>query len=171
MPDPQRDLLGSYLAECATTAPQFRWTPAANLHLTIRFMGQLELRFAEEIADRLIDSTPKSFDLKLGDTGVFKRGRLARVVWMGLRTGEAESRALASLVEGECVRAGLEPETRPYNPHLTLARARARDGATLPDLPGPPQLDPWRAEELVLYRSRLGRAGSVYEPLRRIRLG
>ncbi len=171
VPDAQRDLLGRYLAECAAKASQFRWAPAANLHLTLRFLGQLEQRVAEEIADHVTLGEPKSLELQLGDIGAFKRGRLARVVWMALRTGEAESAALASMVEAECVRSGLEPETRPYHPHLTLARARARDGAALPDLPSPPQLDPWRADEVVLYRSRPGRGGSVYEPLRRIRLG
>jgi len=68
------------------------------------------------------------------------------------------------------VRAGLEAEGRRYHAHLTLARARAREGASLPPLPEPPALDSWTATELVLYRSRLGRAGSVYEELRRIRL-
>src|SRR5207237_797769 len=111
------------------------------------------------------------FDLKLGGVGTFKRGRLVRVVWMGLSVGDAESSSLAALVESECVRAGLEAESRRYEPHLTLARARARDGAELPDLPAPPELDAWRASDLVLYRSRLGRSGSVYEPLRSIRLG
>lgn len=112
----------------------------------------------------------RSFELRLGDVGSFKRGRMARVVWLGLGSGQEEIAALASQVEAECARAGLEPESRPYHAHLTLSRARARDGAPLPELPVPPDLDPWPAEELVLYRSRPGRGGSVYEPLRRIRL-
>src|SRR5207302_8569185 len=47
VPDAQRDLLERYLAECAAKAAQFRWTPAANLHLTVRFMGHLEQNTAE----------------------------------------------------------------------------------------------------------------------------
>jgi RNA 2',3'-cyclic 3'-phosphodiesterase len=92
------------------------------------------------------------------------------VVWLGLASGQEEIAALAKQVEAECVGAGLEPEARRYHAHLTLARARARDGALLPELPAPPELEPWRADELILYRSRPGRGGSVYEPLRRIRL-
>jgi 2'-5' RNA ligase len=95
---------------------------------------------------------------------------LARVVWLGLRAGEAASAALAAAVESECVRAGLEAESRAFHPHITLARARARDGSALPELPPAPALEAWRADELTLYRSHLGRAGSVYEPLRRISL-
>jgi 2'-5' RNA ligase len=80
------------------------------------------------------------------------------------------ARELAAQVEAECVGAGLIPQTRTFQPHLTLARARAREGAQLPALPDPPRLEPWRADELVLFRSHLGRAGSVYESLRTIRL-
>jgi len=102
--------------------------------------------------------------------GSFKRGPLARVVWLGLREGAMEVGPLAELVDAESVRAGLEPEGRPYHAHLTLARARPRDGAALPQLPAAPSLDPWRAHELVLFQSHLGRGGSVYEPLRVISL-
>jgi RNA 2',3'-cyclic 3'-phosphodiesterase len=159
------------VAACAAAAPQFRWTPAANLHLTIRFLGQVEEAVAEGIVDRLAAHDLRAFDLRLGGLGTFKRGRLVRVVWLGLASGGGEIRALAAAVEAETVGAGLEPEARHFNAHLTLARARPREGAPLPELPPPPEQAPWRAEELILYRSRLGRAGSVYEPLRSLRLG
>jgi len=170
LPEAQRDLLGDYLSRCAELAPEFRWTPAPNLHLTMRFLGHVESSLAEGVAARLAEASPKAFDLQLGKIGTFKRGRLARVVWLGLTSGAEHVAALAANVEAECVRAGLEAEARRFNAHLTLARARARDGGPLPDLPPPPDLDPWRADELILYRSHLGRAGSVYEPLSRIRL-
>lgn len=160
------------MAACATAAPQFRWTPAANLHLTIRFLGQVEKAVAEGIVDRLAGhDLLLAFELRLGELGTFKRGPFVRVVWLGLASGGGEIRALAEAVEAETVAAGLEPEARPLVAHLTLARARPRDGAPLPELPPPPEQAPWRAEELILYRSRLGRAGSVYEPLRSLRLG
>ena len=170
MPEAQRSTLSRYLAECAVRAPQFRWTLDANLHLTIRFLGHLESAVAEQIADRVVDAGLSGYELKLGEVGSFKRGRLARVVWLGLTSGVAESQQVAAAVEAECVRAGLEPETRAFSPHLTLARSRARDGAQLPELPAAPSIDAWRAAELVLYQSRLGRAGAVYEPLRTISL-
>jgi 2'-5' RNA ligase len=170
LPETHRTELEPYLAECASLAPEFRWTPAANLHLTLRFLGHVELELAEGIADRVAARGPSAFDLRLGELGAFKRGRLARVVWLGLSAGAHEMGAVSTVVEAECVRAGLEPEGRGFNAHLTLARARARDGSPLPELPDPPDLPSWRASELILYRSRLGRGGSVYEPLRRLSL-
>jgi 2'-5' RNA ligase len=170
VPKTQRSTLDGYLAECARRAPQFRWTPDANLHLTIRFLGHLELAVAERIADRLVDANLAAFDLEPGDVGTFKRGPLVRVVWLGLAQGSTEAQQLAAAVESECARVGLEPETRPFNPHLTLARAKPRDGAALPELPAAPRIEAWRAGELILYQSRLGRAGAVYEPLRGVKL-
>jgi 2'-5' RNA ligase len=177
LPEAQRKQLDAYLAACAATAPEFRWTPASNLHLTIRFIGNVNRSVVEGIANQLaelrlagIAHPLVGFDLEMGEVGTFKRGRMVRVVWLQVRVGAEPARELAALVEGECGRAGLAPEARPFEPHLTLARARARDGALLPPLPDPPELPPWRAEELILYSSHLGRTGSVYEPLRRLRL-
>jgi 2'-5' RNA ligase len=93
-----------------------------------------------------------------------------RVVWQGLRAGAEAVSALAAQVDAECAAAGLVGEKRPFQAHLTLARARSRDGAELPSLPEPPGQRPWRATELVLFASRLSRAGAVYEPLRALKL-
>lgn len=136
------------------------------MHLTIRFLGHVDRSLAEGIVDRLSASNVRAFDLRLAGVGTFKRGRLTRVVWLGLVSGAAEIGALAEAVEAECVRAGLEAEARRYHAHLTLARARGRDGAVLPLIAPPPDLAAWRADRLILYRSHLGRGGSVYEPLR-----
>ena len=171
LPDSHREGLAPFLDECARRAPEFRWTPPANLHITIRFLGHVELFLAEGIADSLALAGLRAFDLQLGELGSFKRGRMARVVWLGLTRGGDEIGALAAQAEAVSVRAGLEAETRPYHAHLTLARSRQREGAALPDLPLPPTLPPWRSAELLLYQSRMGRGGSVYEPLRRLTLG
>ncbi len=170
LPERHRQALDSYIAECTAIAPSFRWTPAANLHLTVRFLGHVDPALAEGIADRVAAARPLGFEVRLGGAGSFGRGRLARVVWLGLADGEEAIGELARLVEAESVAGGLDAESRRFHAHLTLARARPREGAPLPPLPGPPDLPGWRAGELVLYRSRLGRAGSVYEPLRTISL-
>jgi 2'-5' RNA ligase len=170
LPEGHREALAQYLDACAAGAPEFRWTPAANLHLTVRFIGSVEVSIVDGIVDRLNARPLAGFELALGGIATFKRGGLARVVWLQVRSGAKAARELAAQVEAECARAGMGPETRPFHPHLTLARARAREGAALPTLPAAPELPPWRADELVLYRSHLGRAGSIYESLRTIRL-
>jgi 2'-5' RNA ligase len=170
LPEEQRDVLGRYISRCESIAPDFRWMPAVNLHLTVRFIGSVDRDLVEGIADRLAESQLAAFDLAVGDGGTFKRGRLVRVAWLRLTSGVEAAQGLAARVEAACVAAGLEAERRPFQPHLTLARARARMGAALPDLPDAPGLRPWRADELVLYQSHLSPKGSVYEPLRTLRM-
>jgi 2'-5' RNA ligase len=170
VPEAQREALARFVADCAEVAPAFRWTPAANLHLTVRFIGSVERSLAEGIASRLASRSLAAFDLELGDVGTFKRGRLVRVVWLGLRAGADELKRLAAEVEAECSSAGLEAEKRAFQAHLTLARARAREGAYLPPLPPSPQLERWRAGALVLYASHLSPKGAVYEPLQVLEL-
>jgi RNA 2',3'-cyclic 3'-phosphodiesterase len=162
--------LGGFLTACAAMATAFRWTPISNLHLTIRFVGSIDRQVVESIADRLAAQPLAGFDLEPGDVGTFKRGRLVRVVWLGLRSGEDAAGALAAKVEAQCVAAGLEAEPREYRAHATLARARPRDGSMLPPLPALPRLAPWRATELILYSSHLSKSGAVYEPIRTLPL-
>jgi 2'-5' RNA ligase len=170
VPEPHRDELAAFLAVCAAAAPTFRWTPVSNLHLTVRFIGSIERETVDRIADRIGAVALEGFEVALGDLGTFKRGRLVRVVWIGLRSGGEAASTLAARVEAECVRAGLVGEARAFQAHLTLARARQRDGSMLPPLPPLPKLGPWRATQLVLYSSQLSRTGAVYEPIRTLPL-
>jgi len=94
LPEAQRNQLDRYLSVCAASAPEFRWTPAPNLHLTVRFLGQVEGSLAEGIAGRLADARLQAFDLKLGQVGTFNRGRLARVVWLGVTSGAEDVAAV-----------------------------------------------------------------------------
>lgn len=170
MPDPQREQLEGFLAQCAIAAPEFRWSVTENLHLTVRFIGTVDRAVVEAIAHRLDGAAGPAIQVALGEVGTFKRSRLARVLWLGLKSGAEELSALAGRVEAECRAAGLAPEARAFQPHLTLARARSRDGARQPDLPAIPTLAPWRADELILYWSHLGKNGAVHEPIRQIAL-
>lgn len=167
LPAEHRKRFEAYLSDCAAAAPEFRWGDPANLHLTVRFIGSVDRELVEGIASRI---SGEAFDLALGELGTFKRGRLVRVVWVGVSEGVAPLRALAGQVEAECQAAGLEPENRAFKAHLTLARARPREGAVLPALPPLPALGAWRADGLVLYWSHLGRAGAVHEPIRTVAL-
>jgi len=171
VPQPQRDQLGRFVATCAQLAPDFRWAPPENLHLTLRFVGSIDRPVVEAVADALSARRLSAFKLRLDGIGTFRRGRAVRVVWLGLSAGAEEASALAAEVDAECVRAGLVREDRPFQAHLTLARARARDGARLADLPAAPLLDPWRAGDLILYSSRLSRTGAIYEAIRSLPLG
>src|SRR5258708_25683297 len=124
VPEAQRAAMADFLTACAELAPQFRWTPAGNLHLTVRFIGNVDRALVEAIADRLGAGSLPAFDLELGDLGTFGHGRHVRVVWQGLRDGAAAVAGVASTVVAECGAAGPVAQNRPLQAPLTIAPPR-----------------------------------------------
>ena len=170
LPDEQRRSLAAFVEECADRAPDYRWVPAANLHLTLRFLGSVETPRLALLGERLQQVTSPGFELELDGTGGFGPRAGPRVVWMGVGRGREECRALAEGIEAACRGLGLEPESRPFRAHVTLARARLQR-SRLPELPPPPRLRPWQVSDFVLYESRLGGRAAQYLELERYPLG
>ncbi len=145
--------------------PDMRWQSDGQLHLTLRFIGEVERPAAEDIAAALKHIRSERFTLALDGVGKFEKRRHG-ALWAGVQPRE-ELKALAAKVERACQAAGLEPEHRAYLPHITLARWTGRPPAIDPFLAryGGLSSQPWHAEEFILYESRLGREGAHYEPL------
>ena len=164
LPEGRRRTLAAYLEECARRAPDLRWVPPENLHLTLRFLGSTPEDVLADVRRRLRAVRSPAFQLALSGLGTFGGSR-PRVVWLGLDRGAEEARRLAEEAERVCVEAGLEPEPRGFRPHLTLARARERRPGLLPELPPPPATEPWTADRFVLFESRLGKGPARYNDL------
>lgn len=140
-----------------------RWQSDNQIHLTLRFIGEVERPVAEDLAAALENIRFPRFQLRLDGLGRFDQRR-GGAFWAGVQPQE-ELRALAAKVERACQAAGLEPERRAYHPHITLARWSG----------GKPRLDaiierhgaltslPWDVDRFILYESRLGRDGAHYE--------
>jgi RNA 2',3'-cyclic 3'-phosphodiesterase len=169
LPEEQRRLLAGYVEECARQAPGYRWVPAENLHITLRFLGSLETSRLEQLRRGLEGVRMPAFELGLDGRGSFGPRAAPRVVWLKVGAGRADCAALAAAVEDACRAAGLESEERPFRAHVTLARARPAP-SPLPDLPSPPRLEPWTVADFVLYESRLGGPAATYLELERYRL-
>jgi 2'-5' RNA ligase len=146
-----------------------KWSPPANLHITTRFIGEWPAERLPEL-EAALAAVPGTgaIPIHVHELGFFPNAHAPRVFWAGveaspgLATLAAETdRALATL--------GLEPEGRPYSPHLTLARIKApvplqtlREAiAALPSL----DFGDFAADRFHLYQSRLSSAGSVYTKL------
>jgi 2'-5' RNA ligase len=166
LPHRQRRLLAAHVEECAHLAPDYRWVPPANLHLTLRFLGSVEVPRLELLTQGLRTVRLPAFELALDGRGSFGGSAAPRVVWLGVGAGRQDCAVLARTVETVCREVGLEPETRPFRGHVTLARARPRS-PELPELPAPPELKPWTVADFVLYESRLGGPAATYVELER----
>jgi len=104
--------------------------------------------------------------VRLGGAGAFPRAARGTVLWLGVTEGGAILDRLAGAVAERTATLGHEPDTRPYRPHLTLARLRApidlRDSiATIGDEPVGPA---WRVEAVTVYESRTLHSGARYTP-------
>ena len=170
VPDSIRAQLAPYLENWSRRATDFRWVPAANLHLTLKFLGNSEESRLQELASSLRGLPFPPFELAFGSTGSFGTSRRARVVWLELARGASEVVALASTVEQAASMLGWEPEMRSFRPHLTLARARDRRGSTPPAVESLPELGSWTAQEVTIYQSRLRPGAPEYLPLHTIPL-
>jgi RNA 2',3'-cyclic 3'-phosphodiesterase len=142
-----------------------RPVPPENWHLTIRFLGEVEGPVAEAARRSVAGARlGRSFEAEVGGLGAFPRSAGGRVLWAGISHGHEALASLAARVEAAVRDAGLPPETRPFRPHLTLARLREPADVrrwTEGDL-SPVR---FRVDELVLYRSRLGPGGARHEAL------
>jgi 2'-5' RNA ligase len=144
-----------------------RWVAPENLHITLRFIGEVPEDRLEDIVAALDRVHPPSLTIEPGDTGRFGTGDKARAIWVGVRKSP-EIETLHQVVDHALVRTGLPPEGRKYTPHITVARLRgARGGRVANWLEATAGFfaTPFDARAFVLYESRMGRGGPVYDPV------
>src|SRR5262249_26074272 len=125
-----------------------------SLHLTLRFLGHLELPVLERVRRELQSVRAAPFRLALEGRGTFGSRSAPRVIWLGVGEGRDESRTLPRTGEAACQAAGSAPAARGCRAHITLARQK-KEGVRLPELPELPPLKGWTVQEFVLYESRL----------------
>jgi 2'-5' RNA ligase len=148
-----------------------RWVRPENLHVTLRFLGEIAPERQTPLAAQVRAQTAAlaPFALRLGALASFPPARRPRVVVLELAPGEPLA-ALASAVERGVVAAGFAPEARAFRGHLTLGRVR--EGGRPPSLAAlavPPVA--FDVTESVLFASELHPSGSRYTPLERVPLG
>lgn len=109
------------LSDIATGIPGARWVPDENLHLTLRFIGEVDRPLAEEVDHALAALRSKKFTIVLTGVGTFQKGGRETTLWVGVERNEALDR-LQAKIEQALQRVGLEPERRRFVPHVTLAK-------------------------------------------------
>ena len=148
-----------------------RWQDDEQLHLTLRFIGEVDRRTAEDVVAALSGVRQPPFAIALDGVGQFgSRGR-PNALWAGVRPHDALAH-LHRKVDQALVRAGLEPEGRAYLPHITLARFGRESGGLDAFLARHAGLrgEPFEVNGFALYESRLGHAGAAYMMVERYHL-
>ena len=146
--------------------PGARWVPPENLHLSLRFIGEVSPVQAEEIDHALAAVRAPRFSLSLAGVGVFEKSGRGGVLWVGVERDAALDH-LQTKIETALQRAGLEPERRRFAPHLTLARLGNAPEAKIAEFMQSKNLfraAPVPMEHFTLFSSHLHREGSIYTP-------
>jgi 2'-5' RNA ligase len=152
-----------------------RWVRPEAIHLTLKFIGEVEPDRLAPVREQLSRAVPQApgIELALGRAGSFSERRAPRVIWAAVQTSDAHAlRRLAEDVETWLAAAGVPRERRAFAPHLTLARlpndlndamrlrvAAVTGGVETPDVA------PFAVEHVSLMQSLLGPDGARYERL------
>ncbi|MDO9575002.1 MAG: RNA 2',3'-cyclic phosphodiesterase [bacterium] len=132
-----------------------RWVAKDNIHLTLKFLGDVEEKMLEDIKKTVSEISQKNhrFDLTLEDIGGFPNLKRPRVLWIGVEQGKKNTMCLMEQLEKELTNFGIKPEKREKSPHITIGRVK-----------GLAQRDTEKRQEDIhklTYKSRVFRADAV----------
>lgn len=174
LPDPIHERLDEIIIRLKKAGVSgVRWVPAQNIHLTLKFLGDVSpanLDLLEKILQPEI-SRHHPFEITIGGLGAFPNLRRPRVIWVGVKTPPALEN-IRHAIEAETQRLGYAAEERPFSPHLTLGRIshnaspqEIQQIASVLSVQTAQQLGTIRVKNVQLFRSDLRPGGSVYTSL------
>ncbi|MFC1939853.1 RNA 2',3'-cyclic phosphodiesterase [Chloroflexota bacterium] len=180
LPDGLKLALGQLELELKSgKQPPVKWVDTESIHLTLKFLGNIGTDRVGEITKAMEEAARgiPPFHLEVGGLGVFPNLKRVQVVWVGIK-GEVEKLSrLQQRIESNLAHLGFTPESRPFTPHLTLARLRNQ--ASLDERQRFGQLiastrfevaDPIKVGAISLMRSQLTGVGAIYSRVSSVRL-
>ncbi|MBS3739825.1 RNA 2',3'-cyclic phosphodiesterase [Candidatus Bipolaricaulota bacterium] len=156
-----------------------KWVSRENLHVTLKFLGDVDRSQVTEIKERARGTAGRldTFEVTIDKLGGFPKIDFPKVIWLGSESPPNEIFRLHKDLEESLISLGFERENRDYVPHITLGRTKEEDpnkveklGTNLQKL----DLDvdwQFKIEELTLMESKLKSDGPVYNPVFRVGLG
>jgi 2'-5' RNA ligase len=175
-----RAALGECIASLRAVGGQVSWVRPENLHLTLRFLGEVTPEQASAYVDHLrsLLSALAPLELVAEGLGAFPSLRRPSVLWAGVRAVSGDLSAVQRAAEACAADIGLPPEPKLFHPHLTLGRVRAPHGleplqAAFAELAfaAPGFGDAFPAPAVALFQSELKPGGAVYTRLEEMPLG
>ena len=174
-PDDLRTALGELCRSVAEYFPGVRWAEPWNIHLTLRFLGEIDPADLDPLSTALEEAVAPTapFELVPSKIGFFGSKLSPRVVWLGLEE-QPQLKDLAGALENSLQQADFGRADKPFRGHLTLARIR-RPLKRPPDWEiinqSLPEIWPgWKVTEVHIIKSTLTPQGPVYKILRNCKL-
>jgi 2'-5' RNA ligase len=144
--------------------PGARWLSPETLHVTVRFIGEIDEDRCDDVHDALSGIRCPAFDLEVAGIGAFENGHRAHSLWAGVEKAP-DLLLLHEKVDRALIAIGEPPERRKYTPHITLARVKGAPVHKVQDFIAHNNLFRWgpcRVERFTLFSSELGRSGASY---------
>jgi RNA 2',3'-cyclic 3'-phosphodiesterase len=150
-----------------------RWVPPHNVHLTLKFLGDVSPASLDQIKQILVTEAAQveSFAVQVEGLGAYPNSRRPRVLWVGLNAPAALT-ALQHSIDAAAARLGFESEDREFSPHLTIGRVRQNLSATEQqkirttlEETQIANLGTARVDSVYLFKSDLQASGSIYTKL------
>jgi len=151
--------------------PDVRWTKPGNIHLTLKFLGDVEVSRIDKISGIIKDVAGNfsPFEISLAGIGAFPNSRKPNIVWVGVEKGAGQLVELAKAIEDAMEKIGFPREKRPFKPHLTVGRIRElkHPEATTKGLEQASvgELGSFTVQKVSLIKSQLDPKGSIYTML------
>jgi 2'-5' RNA ligase len=166
-PEPVRRLLLATMGGVSGA----RWQSDDQLHLTLRFIGEVDRHIGQDILAALGAIHHPRFEIALNGIDAFERRGEPVTLWAGVAPHEP-LKALHNKIDQACLRVGVEPDRRTYLPHITLARLGrgARRVAGLLENSGGLSSEPFTVESFCLFESQLTPDGPIYSVVERYSL-
>lgn len=145
--------------------PGAKWVRPEQLHLTVRFIGEVDGALFHDIKNILAEVSAASFSLQLKGVGYFPPRGAPRVLWIGLDKSEP-LQLLRKKIDTALLRARIEPEGRKYSPHITLARLKNSPVNKIANFLSGNGLfsqEPFQVEDFKLYSSVLSPKGAYHK--------
>lgn len=145
-----------------------RWQTDEQLHLTLRFIGEVDRHAGHDIHAALGSIHHGGFEIAVGGLGTFERRGQAETIWAAVAPHEP-LKALHKKIDQALARVGVEPDRRAYLPHITLARLKPSSGPIADLLARSRDLStaPFSVRNFELYESKLTPEGAVYSVVER----
>lgn len=174
IPDDARRVAVELQSRLRHVRAKVRWVEPANLHVTLKFLGDVEPERLNRLADRLSEALreTKRVPMTVEGAGAFPDAKRPRVIWAGLREQDL-LRGLFEQVDAASAAVGFERDRKPFRAHLTLGRIK-RPGDVSSTLDDPSlrgyHSETQPADRVTLFRSQLTPKGAVYSALYQVQL-
>ena len=145
-----------------------------NIHLTLRFLGEIPVALIDEVYKAMLAAKTKPFEIEIKGLGAFPTITNPRVIWVGVSRGAEELRNIHKQIEKGLRKLGIRPDTKGFEPHITIARVKSRRNKSklikvlnqLADV----EIGVMKVTSIRLKQSILTFKGPIYKTLREVKL-